>query len=98
MLPRIRRGALPRLRRVIPRPSSTRTSTSASTPARDRLRGERRILSDERTALRTVSDRLPDVDAPLSTATVESHYRETVMAVPHYQAEYGDTLPQSLAA
>lgn len=66
--------------------------------AQRRLRVERRILSDERAAFQAFGDRLLALDAPVRTATIESHYRDTVMAVPHYADEYGDTLPQSLAA
>lgn len=66
--------------------------------ARDCLRVERRILSDERAAFRSFSDRLLVLDAPVRTAAIESHYRETVIAVPHYRSEYGDTFAQSIAA
>ncbi|GAB3688948.1 hypothetical protein GCM10028857_23750 [Salinarchaeum chitinilyticum] len=66
--------------------------------ARGCLRVERRILSDERAAFRSFGDRLLALDAPVRTATIESHYRETVMAVPHYRSEYGDTFAQSVAA
>lgn len=35
--------------------------------------------------------------ATSSLACVRDAYRDTVMSVPHYQDDYGDTLPESLA-
>lgn len=64
----------------------------------ERLRVERRILTDERCAFEQFADRLVSADGAISTATIESRYRETVMAVPHYHAEYGDAFPESVAA
>lgn len=68
-------------------------------PALDRLRIERRILSDERSAFRRFCDRLLAIeDGHVATDAVLSHYRGTVMAVPHYWTEYGDTATESIAA
>lgn len=68
-------------------------------PALERLRIERRILSDERSAFRRFCDRLLAIeDDSVSPETILAHYRGTVMTVPHYWTEYGDTATESIAA
>lgn len=67
-------------------------------PALERLRIERRILSDEQSAFRSFCDRLFAIEGEAPTDEIVAHYRGTAMAVPHYWSEYGDTAEESLAA
>jgi len=83
------------------------------------VRAERKALTSERDAFRTLLGRVSGVQVdPPGTATarmgatvavagqqgpspglsaLRTAYRETVMAVPHYEAEYGESLRENLA-
>lgn len=83
---------------VAGRTAAPSASLAVLDDACERLRIERRILTDERCAFEQFADRLVATEGAVSTATIESHYRETVMAVPHYHVEYGDAFQESVAA
>jgi len=82
--------------------------------ALDAVADERATLQDERSALTAFDGRVADLSTvtvstgpPLvadprpsgqSLSRLRAAYAETVMATPHYEAEYGDTVAESLAA
>jgi hypothetical protein len=81
--------------------------------ARRVVAAERSTVSDEHDAFEAFDRRVADLstvtvatEPPVMTDThpsdsslerVRSAYAETVMSVPHYEAEYGDSVPESLA-
>jgi hypothetical protein len=88
--------------------------TPRTDAALDAVADERATLRDERDALVTFDRRVADISTvtlstgpPLvadpqlsgqSLSRLRTAYAETVMATPHYEAEYGDTVAESLAA